>query len=136
MTAINQDFYQSLDPTQRRNCHYLVLFNTPIDKRQTYPEHLVITCHGSRNPYGHLLVDLKPTIPENWCLRHSGVYKRTNPTTNSSDVVQTLSRKELCTYSPYIMQRETFKRKRPGRPAFRSYDEEVEPYLKERNVAP
>ena len=32
-------------------------------------------------------MDLKPTTPENWHLRPSGVYKRIDPTTNGSDVV-------------------------------------------------
>ena len=43
--AINQNLYYNKDPTQRRNCHYLVLYNNPIDKnqvqtlaRQMYPE--------------------------------------------------------------------------------------------------
>ncbi len=42
--ALNQNLYFSKDPTQRRNCQYLVLFNNPIDKqpimtlsRQMYP---------------------------------------------------------------------------------------------------
>ncbi|XP_053394288.1 UPF0746 protein DDB_G0281095-like [Mercenaria mercenaria] len=30
---LNQNLYFSKDPTQRRNCHYLVLFNTPVDKQ-------------------------------------------------------------------------------------------------------
>ena len=41
---INQNLYASKDPTQRRNCHYLVMFNNPVDKqsmitlaRQMYP---------------------------------------------------------------------------------------------------
>ena len=43
--AINQNLYHNKDPTQRRNCHYLILFKNPIDKqyimtlsRQMYPE--------------------------------------------------------------------------------------------------
>ena len=31
--AINQNLYYEKDPTQRRNCHYLILFNNPVDKR-------------------------------------------------------------------------------------------------------
>ncbi len=30
--SINQNMYASKDTTQRRNCHYLVLFNNPIDR--------------------------------------------------------------------------------------------------------
>ena len=32
VVILNQNLYFSKDPTQRRNCHYLVLFNNPIDK--------------------------------------------------------------------------------------------------------
>lgn len=32
--AINQNLYYNKDPTQRRNCHYLVMFNNPIDQQQ------------------------------------------------------------------------------------------------------
>ena len=35
--AINQNLYYNKDPTQRRNCHYLVLFNNSIDKQQVMP---------------------------------------------------------------------------------------------------
>ena len=31
--ALNQNLYFSKDPTQRRNCHYLILFNNPVDKQ-------------------------------------------------------------------------------------------------------
>lgn len=43
--AIDQNMYYNKDPTQTRNCHYLVLFNNPVDRqqvmilaRQIYPE--------------------------------------------------------------------------------------------------
>ena len=32
--VLSQNLYLSNDPTQRRNCHYLVLFNNPINKQQ------------------------------------------------------------------------------------------------------
>uniref|UniRef100_A0A8W8JMC9 Uncharacterized protein n=1 Tax=Magallana gigas TaxID=29159 RepID=A0A8W8JMC9_MAGGI len=32
--AINQNLFYYKDPTQKRNCHYLVLFKNPIDKQQ------------------------------------------------------------------------------------------------------
>ena len=42
--ALKQNMYFGKDPTQRRNCHYLVLFKNPIDRqaiatlgRQMYP---------------------------------------------------------------------------------------------------
>ena len=44
VVVLNQNLYFSRDPTQRRNCHYLVLFNNPVDRqpimtlgRQMYP---------------------------------------------------------------------------------------------------
>ena len=44
VVVLNQNMYFSKDPTQRRNCHYLFLFNNPVDKqsimtlaKQMYP---------------------------------------------------------------------------------------------------
>ena len=34
VVAINQNLYYNIDPTQRGNCYYLVLFNNPVDKQQ------------------------------------------------------------------------------------------------------
>ena len=34
VVAINQNLYYNKDPTQRRNCHYLIIFNNPVDKLQ------------------------------------------------------------------------------------------------------
>lgn len=31
--SISQNLYANKDPTQSRNCHYLVLFNNPVDKQ-------------------------------------------------------------------------------------------------------
>lgn len=78
--AINQNLYYNKDPTQRRNCHYMVLFNNPVDKqqimtlsRQMYPEnsqHLLKHFkEATSKPYGYLLVDLKPTTPEHLRMR-------------------------------------------------------------------
>lgn len=78
--AINQNLYYNKDPTQRRNCHYLVMFNNPVDKqqvmtlaRQMYPEnsqHLMrYFKEATSKPYGYLLIDLKPTTPEHLRLR-------------------------------------------------------------------
>ena len=74
--AINQNLYYNKDPTQRRNCHYVILFNNPIDQqqvmtlsRQMYPEnpqHLMRNFReATSKPYGYLLIDLKPFTPEN-----------------------------------------------------------------------
>ena len=78
--SINQNLYHSKDPTQRRNCHYLTLFNNPIDKqpvmtlaRQMYPgdAHTFMNMfnQATRNPCGHLVVDLKPMTHESLTLR-------------------------------------------------------------------
>ena len=78
--SINQNLYYSKDPTQRRNCHYLTLFNNPIDKlpvmtlaRQMYPgnAHKFMNAfdEATRNPYGYLVVDLKPRTHESARLR-------------------------------------------------------------------
>lgn len=78
--AINQNLYYNKDPTQRRNCHYMVMFNNPVDKqqimtlsRQMYPEnsqHLLRHFkEATSKPYRYLLVDLKPTTPEHLHMR-------------------------------------------------------------------
>ena len=78
VVAINQNLYYNKDSTQRRNCHYLFLFNNPVDKlqvmtlsRQMYPEnpqHLLNHFKEATSKlYGYLVVDLKPTTQE--CLR-------------------------------------------------------------------
>ena len=78
IVAINQNLYYNKDHTQRRNCHYLIIFNNPGDKlqvmtlsRQMYPEnpqHLLNHFKEATSKlYGYLVVDLKPTTKE--CLR-------------------------------------------------------------------
>ncbi len=74
--AINQNLYHSKDPTQRRNCHYMVLFNNPVDQqpvmtlaRQMYPSNPERFMKAFRNSvtqqrYGYLFVDLKPTTSD------------------------------------------------------------------------
>jgi len=79
--AINQNLYYSKDPTQRRNCHYIALFNIPINKqqimtlaRQMYPDNTQYFMdkfkEDTAKPFGYLLVDLKPTTPEHLRLRY------------------------------------------------------------------
>lgn len=80
--VINQNLYFSRDPTQRRNCHYLILFNNPIDRqlvttlaRQMYPDNIpyfIIKFDEAINKkYGCLLIDLKPTTGRNkWLLEN------------------------------------------------------------------
>jgi hypothetical protein len=78
--ALNQNLYFSRDPTQRRNCHYLILFNTPIDKtavrtlaRQMYPGNTVKLMQkyeeAIRVPYGYLLIDVKPFTTDSQRMR-------------------------------------------------------------------
>ena len=78
--TINQNLFGNKDPTQRRNCHYMTLFNNPVDKqslmtlaRQMYPgqtdRFMKIFMKAIKHPYGYLLVDLKPFTPENQRLR-------------------------------------------------------------------
>ena len=78
--ALNQNMYFGKDPTQRRNCHYLVLFNNPVDRqpvttlgRQMYPSRknflLQKFDEATERPFGYLLKDLKPTTPDSLRLR-------------------------------------------------------------------
>lgn len=78
--AINQNMYYNKDPTQRRNCHYLVIFNNSVDRqqvmtlaRQMYPENpQYVLRHfkeATSKPYGYLLIDLTPTTPEHLRMR-------------------------------------------------------------------
>ncbi|CAC5390993.1 unnamed protein product [Mytilus coruscus] len=80
VVVLNQNLYFGKDPTQRRNCHYLVLFNNPIDRqpvmtlgRQMYPSRFDFFLRkfeeATRKPYGFLLVDLKPGTAESSRLR-------------------------------------------------------------------
>ena len=86
VVAINQNLYYNKDPTQRRNCHYLILFNNPVDKlqvmtlsRQMYPEnpqHLLNHFKEATSKlYGYLVVDLKPTTQEYLRLRSNVLEK-------------------------------------------------------------
>jgi hypothetical protein len=65
---------------QRRNCHYLVMFNNHVDKqqvitlaRQMYPENSQhLRRHfqtATSKPFGYLMIDLKATTPESLRLR-------------------------------------------------------------------
>ena len=74
--AINQNLYFRKDPTQRRNCQYMFLFNNPIDQqqvmtlaRQMYPGNtgyfISKFSDAVNKPYGYLLLNLKPTTQDN-----------------------------------------------------------------------
>ncbi|CAC5422360.1 unnamed protein product [Mytilus coruscus] len=80
VAVLNQNLHFGKDPTQRRNCHYLVLFNNPIDRqpimnlgRQMYPSRVVYFIRkfeeATRKPFGYLLVDLKARTSESSRLR-------------------------------------------------------------------
>ena len=73
--VLNQNLYHNKNPTERRNCQYLVLFKNPIDKqsimtlaRQMYPtktEHFIRKFEDATSqPYQYLLVDLKTDTPD------------------------------------------------------------------------
>ncbi|WAR05103.1 LOW QUALITY PROTEIN: hypothetical protein MAR_020472 [Mya arenaria] len=75
-----QNLFGNKDPTQRRNCHYLVLFNNPVDRqsvmtlaRQMYPgqteKFMKAFAKAIKFPYGYLLVDLKPFTHEDQRLK-------------------------------------------------------------------
>ena len=80
VVVLNQNLYFSRDPTQRRNCHYLVLFNNPVDRqlimtlgRQMYPSRAGFLLRkfeeATNKPFGYLVVDLKTTTPDSSRLR-------------------------------------------------------------------
>jgi hypothetical protein len=102
--ALNQNMYFGKDPTQRRNCHYLVLFNNPIDRqpiamlgRQIYPGR----AHGFLHKFevvtdessSYLVVDLKPETPE-WRRLCTKVFEE-----EASDDMQTDQMDSLATTS-------------------------------------
>jgi hypothetical protein len=81
--ALNQGLYSNKDATQRRNCHYLALFENPIDQqevmtlaRQMYPGKADVFMnqfdYATKDAYGYLLVDLKPHTPRECRLRPNG----------------------------------------------------------------
>ena len=80
VVTLNQNLFFGKDPTQRRNCHYLVLFNNPVDRqpvttlgRQMYPSRMNFLLQkfdeATVRPYAYLLVDLKPMTPDSLRLR-------------------------------------------------------------------
>ena len=73
--SINQNIFSSKDPTQRRNCLYMVMFNNPVDKqqlmilaRQMYPTQSNYFINefnkAVREPRGYMLIDLQPLTLE------------------------------------------------------------------------
>jgi uncharacterized C2H2 Zn-finger protein len=77
---ICQNLYYGKDPTQRRNCHYVVLFKNPNDRQSTMTfarqmnpqkskEFMNIYESATAKPHGYLLVDFKQTTCETDRLR-------------------------------------------------------------------
>ena len=80
VVTLNQNLFFGKDPTQRRNCHYLVLFNNLVDRqpietlgRQMYPTRRNFLLQkfddATKEPYSYLVVDLKPATPDYLRLR-------------------------------------------------------------------
>ena len=73
--VLNQNLYHSKNPTERRNCQYLVLFKNPMDKqavmtlaRQMYPGKtgyfLKQFDEATKEPYSYFLIDLRADTKE------------------------------------------------------------------------
>ncbi|WAQ93903.1 LOW QUALITY PROTEIN: hypothetical protein MAR_006374 [Mya arenaria] len=71
VVSINQNLFGNKNPTQRRNCHYLVLFNNHVDRHtvmklahQIYPgqteKFMKAFAKATKYPYEYLLIYLKP----------------------------------------------------------------------------
>ena len=84
--SINQNMFTNKDPTQRRNCHYLILFNNPVDKqmistlaRQMYPGQTQYFINAFQNavktPRGYMLIDLKPDTLERYRLKPNVLHR-------------------------------------------------------------
>jgi hypothetical protein len=80
VVTLNQNLFFGKDPTQSTNCHYLVLFNNPVDRQpvtalgtQMYPSRRNLLLQKfdetTERSYAYLLVDLKPTTPDSLRLR-------------------------------------------------------------------
>jgi hypothetical protein len=100
VVVLNQNMYFSKDPTQRRNCHYLFLFNNPVDKqsimtlaKQMYPGKTQYFLEqfeqATRKPFQFLLVDLKTATPEHLRLRHDILNTRGIPISNNNIIPPT-----------------------------------------------
>ena len=85
--CLMQNFFYKNTQTLRRNSHYLVLFDMPADKtqintmsRQMFPTnpHSMLKAYEKAisQPYGHLIIVLKPNTPTNEKLR-SNIFEET-----------------------------------------------------------
>ena len=91
--SINQNLYGKSDISQRRNSQYIVLYKCPVDQtpvmtlaRQMYPGHtqkfMTAFEKATKQPYGHLVVDLKPFTPEGQRLKY-GIPKSSSTDQNT-----------------------------------------------------
>jgi hypothetical protein len=80
VVMLNENLFFGKDPTQRKNCHYIVLFNNPVDRqpiatlgRQTYHSRrnflLQKFDEATKEYYSYLVVDLKQTTSDSLRLR-------------------------------------------------------------------
>lgn len=110
--GINQNLYFSKDPTQRRNCHYLILFKNPVDKqqimtlaRQMYPGKTAYLLEkfdkATQGPRAYLIVDLKVTTPEALRFRSSVFDKINTEVTPSSIITRGSIKQEVNTASQF-----------------------------------
>ena len=92
VVSINQNLYANKDPTQRRNCYYLILFNNPVDKlsvftlaKQMYPRNTDVFMNmfgkATKKPYRYLVVDLKPYTKEQDRLKYDLIWEPKQITT-------------------------------------------------------
>ncbi len=104
--TMNQNLYYNKDPTQRRNSHYLMLFNNPVDKqsimtlgRQMYPSNSQYFVRHFEDavskPYGYLLLDLRTSTPEHLRLRANALdglkfIRRHHPESIESEQLDTI----------------------------------------------
>ncbi|CAC5417766.1 unnamed protein product [Mytilus coruscus] len=118
VVVLNQNLYYSKDPTQRRNCHYLVIFNSPIDKQQVmtlakqmYPGKVSYFMNkfqeAIKQPFGYLLVDLKPTTLETLRLRANILEENVRHVTQTQIITNTAVREDLQHYTEKIRSEQT-----------------------------
>ena len=85
--SINQNLYATKDPTQRRNCHYLILYDNPVDKSMTFAlgrqmfqkkksdQFIEVFEKATKRPYGYPFLDLKPFTPASQRLKYDIMWK-------------------------------------------------------------
>lgn len=113
--AINQNLYCNKNPTQKRNCHYLVVFIIPVDRQQImtlarhlYPgnlQHLLRHFKEALSkPYRYLLIDLKLTTPEHLRLRTDVLAPiKSNKTGGISHYLKDTPKSQMCIQPPSIV---------------------------------